>query len=213
MSALEPDRMPSNTTQNPLGEIPQAYFELVRAQMRWGQEMLEAVTNTRFPAMGDPVAQLRRALPRPVCHVPPPCWMPKPLGECTSHVNPCGKASIRLVVTNCDRVHRDVHVRVEGVEGAEVHPSSLHLGPMQRSSVRVTLAVPEDAGIGSSQEALIWVDGCRQHFLRWTVSVGSAGLDSCHEIAVDDCPDHRHHWYDHFYCQRPCPSPRSTQSG
>jgi hypothetical protein len=21
---------------------------------------------------------------------------------------------------------------------------------------------------------------------------------------VEDCPDLLHHWYDHFYCNRPC---------
>jgi hypothetical protein len=23
-------------------------------------------------------------------------------------------------------------------------------------------------------------------------------------VEVEDCPDLIHHWYDHFYCDRPC---------
>ena len=26
------------------------------------------------------------------------------------------------------------------------------------------------------------------------------------ELTVEDCPDLVHHWYDHFYCPRPCPN-------
>jgi hypothetical protein len=26
------------------------------------------------------------------------------------------------------------------------------------------------------------------------------------EVEIEDCPDLIHHWYDHFYCERPCPS-------
>jgi len=24
------------------------------------------------------------------------------------------------------------------------------------------------------------------------------------DIEIEDCPDLIHHWYDHFYCPRPC---------
>jgi len=132
--------------------------------------------------------------------------MPASLGEVTSFVDRCGRACVRLIVTNCDRAARGVSVRVEGLEGVEVNPASVQLGPMQRATVEIGYEVPEGTDSGTSREALVWVDGCRQHFLRWTVSVASVGLDSCYEVRVDDCPDYRHHWYDHFYCPRPCPS-------
>jgi hypothetical protein len=28
---------------------------------------------------------------------------------------------------------------------------------------------------------------------------------------VEDCPDLIHHWYDHFYCPRPCIEERSNR--
>jgi len=84
---------------------------------------------------------------------------------------------------------------------------------MQRGTVEVCLRIPEGTASGERFDALVWVDGCRQHFLRWVVSVGGAGIDTSHEIAIADCPDYRHHWYDHFYCPRPCPSGRTTIRG
>lgn len=205
--------MASTTTQSPLGDLPQAFFSLLRAQAKLSQDYYEALTGTKAPPIEDPFRAFQAAMPKPVCHVPPPCWMPKPLGEIVSHVNECGKACVRLVVTNCDRSPRSVSIRAEGVDNIELSPSTLQLGPMQRATVEACFEIPEATESGRRFDALIWVDGCRQHFLRWTISVGTAGLDSIHEVAVDDCPDYRHHWYDHFYCPRPCPSGRSTQVG
>jgi hypothetical protein len=203
----------SSSTQSLLGEIPQAYLGLLKAQASLAQEYFQALTGIESPPLTNPLAALQKGLPKPVCHVPPPCWMPRPLGECISYVAQCGKACVRLRVTNCDRTARSIQIRAEGAEGITVTPASLQLGPMQRATVEVCLSIPQDVGSGKTFESLIWVDGCRQHFLRWTVSVGTVGLDSCHEVAVDDCPDYRHHWYDHFYCLRPCNPSRSNQSG
>ncbi|MQA89738.1 MAG: hypothetical protein GEU90_05820 [Gemmatimonas sp.] len=205
--------MPPISIESPFGDVPEALLGLLRAQAKWGQEYLEAVTGTKLPTVTDPVRALQSALPTPVCHVPLPCWMPQSLGDLRSFVDKCGKACVRLLVTNCDRVERTVQVRAEGVQGVEVNPPSLHLGPMQRGTAEVSLEVPERTEKGTSLEVLVWVDGCKQHYLRWTIHVTPAGFDSCHEIPVDDCPDYRHHWYDHFYCPRPCPSGRSFARG
>ncbi len=205
--------MASISTESPLGGIPDAFSALLRAQVEYAQELFQLVTGARVPGAEELRLALEQSLPKPVCHVPPPCWMPKPLGEVTSLVNACGRACVRLVVTNCDRVPRSVTVRAEGAEGVEVSPATLQLGPMQRATVEVCIRIPEDAAAGRRIDALVWVDGCRQHFLRWSVNVGTTGADSAHEIAVQDCPDYRHHWYDHFYCPRPCPAGRSTSSG
>jgi len=187
-----------------MGQVPTAFYELVRAQMEWGREMVRAWTGMEAPEWQDPWKAWQEMAPTPVCHVPEPCWMPRRLGECRSHVRSCGEGCIRVVVTNCDRVRRTIRVRVEGDEGVEVSMDSLSLGPMERGTVSVCRRVPEGMEDGTEFENLIWVEGCRDHVLRWTVSVGTAGLDSCHEIRVEDCPDHRHHWYDHFYCVRGC---------
>jgi hypothetical protein len=50
----------------------------------------------------------------------------------------------------------------------------------------------------------VWIHGCVEHAVRWTVRVAGRGGDSCNELDIDDCPDYVHHWYDHFYCARPC---------
>lgn len=212
--------MGSMTTKSPLGNIPEAFLGLLKAQAQWGQEYYEAVTGTKMPPISDPLNALKQAVPKPVCHVPPPCWMPRSIGEVVSYVDGCGKACVRLVITNCDRTARTVTVRAEpaGPDSSKapikVEPSVLSLGPMARGRVEVCLELPEGAEDGTRYESLVWVDGCRQHYLRWTVLVGAGGLDSTYEVVVDDCPDYRHHWYDHFYCPRPCPSSgRSTQLG
>jgi hypothetical protein len=78
--------------------------------------------------------------------------------------------------------------------------------------VEVCIDIPADAPAGAKHKTIIWVDGCKLHYLIWHVSVGTVGFDSCHEVEVDDCPDYVHHWYDHFYCARPCFNQRSTDT-
>jgi hypothetical protein len=205
--------MASTTDQRPLGDIPDAFFGLLRAQIRWGQDVFEAMTGMPAPTVQDSLRNLASAAPTPVCQVPPPCWMPRRLGDCVSYVSACDSASVRVVVTNCDRVARLVRVRAEGDEGVKVSPDSATIAPMQRATFEVSRSVPDKTGSGTSYESVVWIEGCKQHVFRWTVSVGTGGLDSCHELSVDDCPDYRHHWYDHFYCQRSCLPVRSDQSG
>jgi hypothetical protein len=188
-----------------LGEVPRALGALLAAEMRMGRELLEAV--------GLPVPDLRRALRRRpgCCDVPPPCWMPRPLGECVSAAAACERACVRLRLTNCDRARRQVRVGVmRAPEGwkVSVAPAAPVLGPFERVTVEVCLEVPQGTAEGETHEMLVWVRGCREHYLRWTVRVAPCGrATSCHEVAVDDCPDHRHHWYDHFYCERGCLPP------
>lgn len=185
------------------GSSGEAFVKLIRTQLELGRDLVESVTGRAPPRIAD---QLRRMdLPAATgCEVPTPCWMPQPLGECTSYVSPCRTGSIRFVVTNCDRTARKVSVRTTGSDRVSVSPGSRILDPMERTTFEARVRVPEDAERGSELEAIVWVEGCNQHFLRWTVRAGSAGFDSCHEIEVEDCPDHVHHWYDHFYCERPC---------
>jgi hypothetical protein len=212
--------MSTRSQRASLGGVPDALMQLLDAQLRLGADLFESLTGRAAPTLGD-VARGARELgglaggraagcapSRGACAIPPPCWMPQPLGECTSHVSPCRTACVRLVVTNCDRVRRTIAVEAAGAGAARVtvSPSSLALGPQERATVSACVAVPDDAKLGERIETLLWVRGCREHYLRWTVSVGTAGLSSCHEVEVCDCPDLLHHWYDHFYCARPCPT-------
>ena len=205
--------MAQKLEDRPLGDVPEAFMELLRAQIKVGQEYFEAVTGTPAPFVGDPLKAWQNAVPTPVCHVPPPCWMPRVLAECASYVGTCDTACVRVVVTNCDRTAHPVRVRVEGDEGVKVTPQSADVGPLQRVTFEVCRKIPDDTERGHSFESLIWIEGCRQHVLRWTVHVDAVGLDSCHEMAIDDCPDYRHHWYDHFYCIRSCDGTQRDPNG
>ncbi|HEX2093438.1 MAG TPA: hypothetical protein VHG28_13620 [Longimicrobiaceae bacterium] len=182
-----------------LGEVPRALGALLAAEVQLGRELLEAV--------GLPVPDLRRVVRRKAgrCDIPPPCWMPRSLGECVGTAAPCQRACVRLRVTNCDRARRQVHVGVVAGWKVEVSPASVVLGPFERATVEVCVHVPDSAVAGETHEMLVRVRGCREHYLRWTLRVGSCcDATSCHEVAVDDCPDYWHHWYDHFYCERGC---------
>jgi hypothetical protein len=187
-----------------LGNVPQAFLHLVQAQLRLGADLFESLTGRnpadllpkRMPGCG--------CRPHGSCDIPPPCWMPQPLCDCTSHVCPCAKATIRIVVTNCDPTSRRiVAVSATGSE-VKVTPPQAVLGPLERATFEATIGVPDDAD-KKTLESVIRIRGCREHYFRWTIRVGAVGLDSCHEVEVSDCPDYLHHWYDHFYCPRPCP--------
>lgn len=197
--------MNTATSRASLGEVPDALRNLFQAQMRLTSDLVESFTGVKIDRVTDDALQRLRGRGSRCCDIPPPCWMPRQLGECTSHVSECQTACIELVITNCDRVARQVNVQASGPFAAlvKIEPAVLQLGPFERQTVRACVTVPQ----GSDQkrlELLLWVRGCREHLLRWNVSVGTAGVDSCHQVRVDDCPDYRHHWYDHFYCQRGC---------
>lgn len=139
------------------------------------------------------------------CDIPPPCWMPVSLGELTTFVCGGSTASLRIRVTNCSNVQRTITVDSKQGEGVQITPATVVLGPMERTEVLISRPVPATAVAGFKSEALIWVRGCKEHFLRWTVQVADRGGSCGHEIDVNDCPDLIHHWYDHFYCERGCP--------
>ena len=140
------------------------------------------------------------------CEIPPACWLPRSLGEISSAACPCGTALVRFHVTNCRPVASTVEIRVPAESDLEIKvtPERATLQPMERRWFTVVATVPEDACRGNAYELLIRVVGCNEHFLRWTVRVAGGASGGCQEVAVDDCPDYVHHWYDHFYCERPC---------
>lgn len=132
------------------------------------------------------------------CDIPPPCWLPRDLGTVRSHVCAGGRAILRLRVENCSPSPREI--RVEAAAPVKLQPTKLSLGPLERGVVVASVDDP-----APEAEHLVWVRGCYDHLVRWDVSVSRrGGRDSCHEVDVEDCPDFVHHWYDHFYCERPC---------
>jgi hypothetical protein len=197
--------MSTTTSRRPTtGETIRDLFD---RGMRIRGELMDAVGTVRSSAVGDVFERMTPRVGRTTacCEIPPPCWLPKDLGEVRSHVCPGGSATLRIRVTNCGVDARGVDLTAEPkAAGVKIAPAKLALGRMERGVAVATLAVAAEAKPGEEHEALVWVQGCHDHFVRWTVSVASRGADSCHEIDVEDCPDLVHHWYDHFYCQRPC---------
>jgi len=139
------------------------------------------------------------------CEIPPACWLPRSLGEVRSLVCPGGRAVLRLRVTNCDmRGRRFEAAPTKTGVAVTVTPTELALGAMQRGWFTATADLPADVKHGEQFELLLWVTGCNAYYLRWTIEAGAGASSCCHEITIDDCPDYVHHWYDHFYCARPC---------
>jgi hypothetical protein len=189
----------SPTSQQLLADGAQLMVDLLDRGVRLGADAMDTVRERArdgFELPSLPTASCG-------CDIPPPCWYPKAAGEVTSHVCRGGTATLRIRVTNCGPTPRAI--QVEGEKDMKVDPAALQLGPMERGVVTVSQTVAD------GQEHLIWVRGCHDHFIRWTIETSKRGSDSCHELEVEDCPDYLHHWYDHFYCAHPCHGGRRLQ--
>jgi len=158
---------------------------------------LAVTTNPALKALQD--LQGRRS-----CEIPPACWLPRSMGDIHSCACPGGTASIRIRVTNCQPKANHVEVVARSEREVKVTPESATIEPMERKSFSVCVSIPEDACPGEKFEMLVWVTGCNAYYLRWTVAAADRVSGSCHEVEIEDCPDYVHHWYDHFYCHRPC---------
>lgn len=202
--------MSRSTVSGSLQDITDSLTGLLEQAVSTGSELLQILgssgadlTSTMAPV----VRGIKGLGPRTSgcgCEIPPPCWMPRELPAVCSHVCAGATATLRLRITNCGIAARTISVQADA--GAAVNPASLSLGPMQRGYIAVTYTVPVSACDHECTEILVWVNGCKRFYVRWTVRVARRGCASCHEIEIEDCPDFIHHWYDHFYCPRPCPS-------
>jgi hypothetical protein len=199
--------MSQTTVSDSIQDITASLSSLMEHAVSTGTELLQ-ILRASGSDLTSKVAPALKGLNLPRsrcgCDIPPPCWMPKELPEVCSHVCLGASATLRLRITNGGMAARTISVQADS--GASVNPASLQLGPMQRGSITVTFTVPATACDNDRTEILIWVNGCNRFYLRWTVRVSRRGCDSCHEVDVEDCPDYIHHWYDHFYCPRPCPT-------
>jgi hypothetical protein len=86
----------------------------------------------------------------------------------------------------------------------QIDPTSLVIEPQERGIIEVTVRLPEKTRPGQTYTGPIVVRGCRDHYVRVEVTVTECTARTACEAFVDDCADHIHHWYDHFYCPRPC---------
>lgn len=201
----------------PLETSLQTLAKLLEQSAHLGVGILESLVRSSpqvLQSLGQ-LASLGSSLPScSSCDIPPPCWMPKPLCAVTSLGRGRNKVGLRFAITNCSMMVRKVSV-FTSTKNSQLSFSAteLDLGPMERGELDVSYVIPAGSPVGQKTELLIWVRGCRLHFLRWTVVVGLIGADTCYEIDVKDCPELIHHWYDHFYCPRPCLEDRGTTRG
>lgn len=181
---------------------------LLNAQLLLGSEMLKLFTGPG--GMLDKLSTLKLPKAKSCCDIPPPCWMPLSLGEICCRMPAGDSGSICLVVTNGDFRPHSYEFAATGKSAAAVSFSatSVTLGPKERVAVTATFTMPsgvvdEDCRCVGN-EVLIWVRGCRDHYLRWVVDEADTAGPCCAEIVVNDDPDYVLHWYDHFYTLRPC---------
>lgn len=143
----------------------------------------------------------------PGCVIPPPCWEPRPAGTCRLSLPPGGVGTIRVHVTNCDWSRGIVGLTAAGrVAGwMTFEPTTQVIDAQSRATFRVTIRVPEKVRPGETLTGPLLVRGCLDHHIRVEVTVAECETArSCCDISIDDCHDQIHHWYDHFYCPRPC---------
>lgn len=148
------------------------------------------------------------------CDIPEPCWMPKCLGEFHCALCPGATGTLTLRITNDDLRVRQIQAIASGPDAQRVSfsPSSLTLGPKERGIITARLAMPAEDKSDDEYEAILWVRGCRDYYVRWTAETGKHGGCCAHDLRICDGPDHVLHWYDHFYCPRPCQN-RGRQDG
>lgn len=201
--------MSKNAPPPSLGDAAKALGEIFSQSTKLGMAILAPLVSSSAQVVGSALESMKSAQDGDCCcEIPPPCWEPNRLGEVTCFACPGATATIRLRITNCNWFVSKVSVGSTGQNaGVKVTPPDLTLGPMQRGVIAVSIPIEASAGEGEEREVLILVQGCKNHFLRWTVKVTKLGANTCcDEVEVDDCPDYVHHWYDHFYCHRPCTS-------
>jgi hypothetical protein len=140
------------------------------------------------------------------CEIPPPCWEPQTAGTCCLELTPGSSATVRVHVSNCGWSRQVVAITALGKLAGWMtfSPTALFLDPMERATILVTVHVPDKVPLGHRFSAPIIVRGCRDHFVRVGITVSDCAGRNCCDVMVDDCADNMHHWYDHFYCPRPC---------
>jgi hypothetical protein len=183
---------------------------LINAQLQLGKELLKLLGDAGSGAM-DGMKGLKMPRGSSCCDIPEPCWMPLSLGELRCQLAPGSSGTVCLVVTNEDFRPHTYQFAATGKSAAHVgfSTAAATLGPKERIAVTATFTVPKDDRIPEDcrcidHEALLWVRGCRNHYLRWTVDEVASGKPCCREVVVNDTPDYVLHWYDHFYVARPC---------
>lgn len=193
----------SKSAKQDVRETMDSMYDMMSRQMDLTGEIVDSLAGTAQRYM----SALSAGQSANCCDIPEPCWMPKDLGEYHCQLCAGTPGIMEIRVTNTDFRPRNFTVAAAGPDATRVKltPNSFSLGSKERLTVRAEFDTRlDDKTSCASFEALIWVVGCNSHFLRWSLDVGKNERSCCHHVEVYDQPDYQHHWYDHFYCVRPC---------
>jgi len=148
------------------------------------------------------------------CEIPSPCWEPRLAGTCHLDLPPGSTATIRVHVSNCGWTRQVVGITATARLAAivKLEPTTLIVEPQEQASFWVFVHLPDKVKPGELFSGALLVRGCMNHFARVTVRAAECASATCCDIQVQDCPDHIHHWYDHFYCPRPCRNASRTEA-
>lgn len=140
------------------------------------------------------------------CAIPPPCWEPRRAGTCHMTLTPGGTGTLRVHVTNCEWARQVVGLTAIGKLAAWVtlSPTMLVIDGQDTATFVVTVHPPAGMKPGARLAGTLLVRGCLDHAVRLEVAVADCAQGTGCDVSIRDCPDHVHHWYDHFYCYRPC---------
>lgn len=205
---------PCNDSGSVLDDIQNSLKSILYAQVLIGKEMLTLGSGVTRAAKDGMRNVKIPGLPKmkSCCDIPEPCWMPLSLGEAKCDLQPGSKGEICFVVTNGDFNAHQYAMQAAGKDAGLVtfSQSQFQLGPKERICITATLSAPKEEGRDPQNcccneiEALVWVRGCRDHYLRWIGNIAKKDDCRCREVQVDDNPDYVLHWYDHFYINRSC---------
>jgi hypothetical protein len=140
------------------------------------------------------------------CEIPPPCWEPRHAGTCRLQLTPGGTGTLRIRVDNCEWSRRVLMITAVGkIAGwLKFEPTTLVVDPQSCETFLVTVRVPDHVKPGQRIAGPVVVRGCNDHYVRLEITVDECAGHACCDVCIRDCADHIHHWYDHFYCPRPC---------
>jgi hypothetical protein len=132
--------------------------------------------------------------------------MPKDLGEVCASGCPGAVATVAIEVANDDFRPRSFVFAASGPAGSfvELVPEKVEIGPKEQHTLTARMTLPSTSQDGLRLDSILWVRGCHDHFVRWSVCVGTRSIGGCRRVCLADRPDYVHHWYDHFYCVNGC---------
>lgn len=187
--------------------IESAFKSLVAAQVSLGKELFNVasgVADSAFGALGAVGKIKMPARSSSCCDIPEPCWMPVSDGTVACKLRSGATGQLWLTVTNENFVKQEYTAIAAGADAGLVvlSPQAFNLGPKERAIVSATFTVPLNPK--EQYDLLIWVAGCQKHYVRWEIDTSCNNGHCCHDVSVHDKPNYVVHWYDHFYCQRPC---------